>query len=182
MEERRSSTLFPTTELSCFCRVTPPMPRDLRGQPPNVERPKDVPPPFRGCSLPMSRTGSHTLCRESSLGVRCRANMPYLCQSRPDPGLGFQVAIMKTVSVVPSSLGRKLTNVLPVSKQGFAIFFFFLTLVTGSRRSIRAGLGTTAHLCRVVVFRLRAVPSWFDIRGCPAAPVPSTLHNVNEAW
>ena len=50
------------------------------------------------------------------------------------------------------------------------VFFFFFTLVTGPRRSlslrlsdtrvyepqIRAGLGTTAHFCKVVVLKLRA--------------------------
>ena len=57
------------------------------------------------------------------------------------------------------------------------LFFFFFTLVTGPRRSlslklsktrvdepqIRARLGTTAHLCKVIVPKLRAVPSCADL-------------------
>jgi len=36
---------------------------------------------------------------------RCRANMARKRQSRPDFGLGFQVKVLKTFEVVPSSLG-----------------------------------------------------------------------------
>jgi len=56
---------------------------------------------------------------------------------------------------------------------------FFITLVTGPRRAlslnlsntrvhepqIRARLGTTAHLCRVVFLKLRAVPTGSDGKG-----------------
>jgi len=73
-------------------------------------------------------------------------------------------------------------------------FFFFFTLVTGPRRSLRlklsdtrvyepqtrARLGTTAHFCEVVVLKLSAVPArrrrvWW--RRCPASSslLPSSL-------
>ena len=39
---------------------------------------------------------------------RCRANMAHRRQSRPDPGLGFQVQVLETFQVVPSSLGSGL--------------------------------------------------------------------------
>ena len=35
---------------------------------------------------------------------RRRVNMPHIRQSRPDSGLGFQVLVLKTLEVVPSSL------------------------------------------------------------------------------
>ena len=38
-------------------------------------------------------------------GYRCRANVAHVRQSRPDSGLGFQAIVLKTLSVVPSSLG-----------------------------------------------------------------------------
>jgi len=38
----------------------------------------------------------------------CRANMAHIRQSRPDSGPGFQVTVLKTFRVVPSSLGREL--------------------------------------------------------------------------
>ena len=69
-------------------------------------------------------------------------------------------------------------------------FFFFFTLVTGPRRSlrlklsdtrvyepqIRARLGTTAHFCEVVVLKLRAIqlkhtPSWAG-SGAGVEPAP----------
>ena len=38
-------------------------------------------------------------------GMRCRTSMAHTRQSRPDSGLGFQVKVLKTFQVVPSSLG-----------------------------------------------------------------------------
>ena len=37
--------------------------------------------------------------------VRCRANVAHMSQSRPDSGLGFQVKVLQTFSVVHSPLG-----------------------------------------------------------------------------
>jgi len=37
--------------------------------------------------------------------IRCRENMVYIRQSRPDSGLDFQVKVLKTFSVVSSSIG-----------------------------------------------------------------------------
>ena len=57
----------------------------------------------------------------------------------------------------------------------FFFFFLIFTLVASPRRplslklsdtrvyepQIRAHLGTTAHFCRVVVLKLKAVPNWY---------------------
>jgi len=77
----------------------------------------------------------------------------------------------------PSILARAKRLQRPIrrirGRRTFFFFFFFFTLVTGTTRSlslklsdtrvyapqIRALLGTAAHLCRVVVLKLRAVPS-----------------------
>jgi len=67
--------------------------------------------------------------------------------------------------------------------EGWTLLFFFFTLVTGPRRSlslklsgtrvyapqIRARLGTTAHFCRVIVLKLRAVPSCADGLALPGS-------------
>jgi len=37
------------------------------------------------------------------LGVRFRANMAHIRQARPNSGLGFEVKVLETVQVVPSS-------------------------------------------------------------------------------
>jgi hypothetical protein len=39
-------------------------------------------------------------------GVSYPANLAHIRQSRPDSGLGFQVKVLQTFQVVPSSLGR----------------------------------------------------------------------------
>ena len=92
-------------------------------------------------------------------------------KSRPDSGFGFQSNVLETFQVIPFSLGRGYTprpETLNTIRGVCAVertFFFFFTLVTGPRRSlrlnlsdtrdytpqIRARLGTTAHLCKVVV-------------------------------
>jgi len=41
-------------------------------------------------------------------GARCRANVAHVRQSRPDPGLDFQVNVLETCCGVPSSLGSDL--------------------------------------------------------------------------
>ena len=42
--------------------------------------------------------------------VRCRANVAHIRQSKPDFGLGFQVKVLESFTVVPSSLGRGLVT------------------------------------------------------------------------
>ena len=50
----------------------------------------------RGVSAPGARV---------SIRGRCRANMAYIRQSRPDSGLGFQVKVVEAFQLVLSSLG-----------------------------------------------------------------------------
>ena len=42
----------------------------------------------------------------TKMRMRSRANVAPIRQSRPDSGLGFQVRVLETISVVPSSLGN----------------------------------------------------------------------------
>ena len=57
---------------------------------------------------------------------RVRANMAHVRQSRPGPGLGFQVKVLNTLAGVPSSLG---SEGLKVSKN-------IVDRVRGSRVSV----------------------------------------------
>ena len=49
--------------------------------------------------------GRRPLRSEREFACRCRANMAQTRQSRPDSGLDVQVKDIKTICVVPSSLG-----------------------------------------------------------------------------
>ena len=46
------------------------------------------------------------LMSKEETGLRCRANMAHIRQSRSDSGLGVQMKVLRTLSVVPSSLGN----------------------------------------------------------------------------
>ena len=55
----------------------------------------------------MAYAGTNLLTRGVVCASRCQANMAHMRQSRPDSGLGFQIKVLKTFSVVPSWLGRE---------------------------------------------------------------------------
>ena len=51
---------------------------------------------------------------EDIISVRWRAKMAHVRQSRPDSGLGFQVKILKMVSMVPYSFASGGPDIIPV--------------------------------------------------------------------
>ena len=63
------------------------------------------------CRAMMAALGSTSMCvRTRVQGVHCRANMAHVRQSRPDSGLGFQVEVLQSFLVVPSSLCSRLQD------------------------------------------------------------------------
>ena len=64
--------------------------------------------PWRNCVRAVTAVADSVLIPHGSTrsgDVLSSANMAHVRQSRPDPGLGFQVKVVSTFEVVPSSLG-----------------------------------------------------------------------------
>jgi len=86
------------------------------------------------------------------------SNVAHIRQSRPDSGLGVRVEVLKTVEVVPSSLGSGPASasvaLADFSSSSLLLSRLELSHTTIYEPQIRALFGTDSHFCEEVVGRL----------------------------